>query len=151
GLLAAYAAHASRVPYPLLKLALFKVRTFRVSVAGGFVTRLGIGGLPFLLPLLYQLGLGLPAWQSGLLMMPAAAAAMGMKLIAPRVLKRHGYRRVLIVNTLMMSVTLSMFALVAPGTPLGLIVPIALAQGFFNSLQFTSINSMAYADVDSRD
>src|SRR5262245_49768687 len=88
GLLAAYAAHASRVRYPLLKLALFKVRTFRVSVGGGFVTRLGIGGLPFLLPLLYQLGLGLPAWQSGLLMMPAAAAAMGMKLIAPRVLKR---------------------------------------------------------------
>ena len=89
-------AHAreARAVYPLLQLTLFKVRTFRVSVAGGFVTRLGIGGLPFLLPLLYQLGLGLPAWQSGLLMMPAAAAAMGMKFIAPRVLKRFGYRRV---------------------------------------------------------
>src|SRR6185369_967550 len=78
GLLSAYVVHASRTPHPLLQLALFKVRTFRVSVAGGFVTRLGIGGLPFLLPLLYQLGLGLPAWESGLLMMPSAAAAMGM-------------------------------------------------------------------------
>ena len=150
-LLAAYAMHASRVAYPLLKLALFKVRTFRVSVAGGFVTRLGIGGLPFLLPLLYQLGLGLPPWQSGLLMMPAAAAAMGMKLIAPRVLKRYGYRRVLVVNTVMIAVTMSMFALVRAGTPIEFIVLIGLAQGFFNSLQFSSINSMAYADVDNRD
>ena len=58
------------------------MRTFRVSVVGGFITRLGIGGMPFLLPLLYQLGLGLPAWQSGLLMMPTAAAAMGMKFLA---------------------------------------------------------------------
>ena len=75
--------HAQQHAYPLLRLALFKVRTFRISVLGGFITRLGVGGLPFLLPLLYQLGLGLPAWQSGLLMMPTAAAAMGMKLIAP--------------------------------------------------------------------
>jgi hypothetical protein len=65
GLLAAYALHARRTPHPLLQLALFKVRTFRISVVGGFITRLGMGGLPFLLPLLYQLGLGLPAWQSG--------------------------------------------------------------------------------------
>ena len=71
-----------RSRYPLLRLSLFRVRTFRVSVAGGFVTRLGIGGLPFLLPLLYQLGLGLPPWESGLLMMPAAAAAMGMKFLS---------------------------------------------------------------------
>ena len=81
---AAYGWHARRVPYPLLRLSLFSIRTFRVSVVGGFVTRLGIGGMPFLLPLLYQLGLGLPAWQSGLLMMPAAAAAMGMKFISAR-------------------------------------------------------------------
>ena len=67
-------------------LALLRVRTFRVSVVGGFFTRLGLGALPFLLPLLYQLGLGLPAWQSGLLMTPMAAAAMAMKAIAPRIL-----------------------------------------------------------------
>jgi hypothetical protein len=72
-LLAAYAWHAREAPFPLLRLALLKVRTFRVSVLGGFITRIGVGGLPFLLPLLYQLGLGLPAWQSGLLMMPSAA------------------------------------------------------------------------------
>jgi len=134
-----------------LQLELLKVRTFRVSVGGGFLTRLGVGGLPFLLPLLYQLGMGLPAWQSGLLMMPSAAAAMAMKLISQRLLRRFGYRRILIVNTVMIGVTISMFALVSSATPLFLVVLISLAQGFFNSLQFTSMNSMAYADIESRD
>lgn len=151
GLLAAYGWHAREVAHPLLRLALFRVRTFRVSVMGGFVTRLGVGGMPFLLPLLYQLGLGMPAWQSGLLMMPVAAAAMGMKFIAPRVLARFGYRRVLSANTVMIGVVVCGFSLVAPGTPIALIVLLGLAQGFFNSLQYTSMNSMAYADIEARD
>jgi EmrB/QacA subfamily drug resistance transporter len=148
-LLAAYGLHSSRIAHPLLRLALFRVRTFRVAVVGGFITRLGLGGLPFMLPLLFQLGLGLPAWQSGLLTMPIAAAAMGMKLIAPKILARYGYRRVLIVNTVMIGLTISGFALVGPGTPLAAIVLLGLAQGFFNSLQFSSMNSMAYADIDA--
>ncbi len=150
-LLLAYVRHALRTDHPLLRLSLFRVRTFRVAVVGGFATRLGIGGLPFLLPLLYQLGLRLPAWESGLLTMPMAAAAMGMKLVAPRILARFGYRRVLIVNTVMIGVTIGLFSLVRTGTPLAAIVAIGLAQGFFNSLQFTSMNSMAYADIDSKD
>ena len=150
-LLAAYGWHASQAPFPLLRLALLRVRTFRVSVLGGFVTRLGIGGLPFLLPLLYQLGLGLPAWQSGLLMMPSAAAAMGMKFISTRVLARFGYRHVLIVNTLLIGCTIAMYTLVGPGTPLYAIVAISLCLGFFNSLQFSSMNSIAYADIEAAD
>lgn len=150
-LLAAYGRHARQIRYPLLRLTLFRVRTFRVSVIGGFITRLGLGGLPFLLPLLYQLGLGLPAWQSGLLMMPAAAAAMGMKLIASRILRRFGYRQVLIVNTLMIGITISLFGSVTSTTPIILIVLLALVQGFFNSLQFSSMNSMAYADISTTD
>ncbi|NYE64217.1 EmrB/QacA subfamily drug resistance transporter [Duganella sp. 1224] len=147
-LLAAYGWHARDAEFPLLRLALFKIRTFRVSVAGGFITRIGVGGLPFLLPLLYQLGLGLPAWQSGLLMMPSAAAAMGMKAIAARVLGRFGYRQVLTVNTLLIGLTISMFTFVQQGTPLYVIVTISLCLGFFNSLQFSSMNTIAYADVD---
>ena len=150
-LLGAYGWHALHTPHPLLRLTLFRVRTFRVSVIGGFATRLGLGGLPFLLPLLYQLGLGLPAWESGLLMMPMAAAAMSMKLISVRILARFGYRRVLIVNTVMIGVTISLFSMVAPGTPLAAIVALGLAQGFFNSLQFSSMNSMAYADIEPAD
>lgn len=150
-LLAAYFLHARELTYPLLRITLFRIRTFRVSVAGGFITRLGVGSLPFLLPLLYQLGLGLPAWQSGLLMMPTALAAMGMKLISSRVLRRFGYRKVLIVNTLMIGVTIGLYTLVSAATPLFAIVLLGLALGFFNSLQFSSMNSMAYADVDTPD
>ena len=151
GLLGAYVWHARHHQFPLLNLSLFKIRTFRVSVVGGFVTRLGIGGLPFLMPLLYQLGLGLPAWHAGLLMMPTAAAAMGMKLISEPVLKRYGYRKVLIFNTMMIGVVIISFASVTPETPQTGIILRSLALGFFNSLQFSSMNSMAYADIASED
>nr|WP_314542087.1 DHA2 family efflux MFS transporter permease subunit [uncultured Massilia sp.] len=150
-LLAAYGWHATREQFPLLRLALFKVRTFRISVLGGFITRLGVGGLPFLLPLLYQLGLKLPAWQSGLLMMPTAAAAMGMKLVASKMLARFGYRQILIVNTICIGITIALFSLVGPSTPWYAIACIGLMQGFFNSLQFSSMNTLAYADVEQKD
>jgi EmrB/QacA subfamily drug resistance transporter len=150
-LLVAYGWHASGIEFPLLKLALFRIRTFRTAVLGGFATRLGVGGLPFLLPLLYQIGLGLPAWKSGLLMMPTALAAMGMKLISGRLLGRFGYRQVLIVNTVCIGITIGLFATVKSGTPLAVIVTLGLMQGFFNSLQFSSMNTLAYADVGQED
>lgn len=150
-LLAAYGWHSRHHIHPLLQLSLFKTRTFRVAVAGGFITRLGLGGMPFLLPLFYQIGLGFPAWQSGLLMMPAAAAAMFMKVISIRVLKQFGYRSVLIINTLMIGFTIMLFAIIDNSTAIGWIVAISLAQGLFNSLQYSSMNSMAYADVSNND
>ncbi|WP_039914896.1 MFS transporter [Cellvibrio mixtus] len=150
-LLACYGWHARHNPHPLLQLSLFKTRTFRVAVAGGFVTRLGLGGMPFLLPLFYQVGLGFPAWKSGLLMMPAAAAAMFMKVISIRVLKQFGYRTVLIANTLLIGFTIMLFAIVDSSTATQWIIAISLAQGFFNSLQYSSMNSMAYADVSTEE
>lgn len=150
-LLAGYALHASKQAFPLLDLGLFRIRTFRVSILGGFNTRLGVGAMPFLLPLLYQLGLGLPAWYSGLLMMPSAMAAMGMKMIATRVLARFGYKKILMANTVMIGCTISMFAMIGPQTPVPAIVALGLCMGFFNSLQFTCMNSMAYADVQQAD
>ena len=148
-LLAAYGWHARRSAHPLLQLTLFRVCTFRVAVLGGFVTRLGLGAMPFLLPLLYQSALGLPAWQAGLLMMPMAAAAMAMKALAPRLLARYGYRRVLTVNTVLIGLTIGLFSLVGAGTPLIAPVMLGLAMGLFNSLQFSSMNSMSYADIDA--
>ncbi len=150
-LLAAYGWHANDHSHPLLRLTLFRIRTFRVAVLGGFVTRMGVGGLPFLLPLLYQLGLGFPAWKSGLLLIPAALAAMSMKLISMPLLKRFGYRQVLIVNTLLIGLTIALFAWIDAATPLPVIVLISLLQGFFNSLQFASMNSLVYADVSDKD
>jgi EmrB/QacA subfamily drug resistance transporter len=150
-LLAAYAVHSSRNPSPLLKLALFRVRTFRIAVAGGFVTRIGLGGMPFLLPLLYQVGMGRPAWQSGLLMMPSAAAAITMKFATRIILARLGYKRVLTINTVMIGVMIATFSLVGAGTPVPAIIGLALALGFFNSLQFSSMNTLAYSDVEGPD
>ena len=150
-LLGAYFLHARQTPHPLLRMGLFRIRTFRVSVMGGFITRLGVSGMPFLLPLLFQVGLGMPAWQSGLLMMPIAAAAIGMKFISSRLLAQWGYRRILIVNTVMIGVVVSLFSLVSSAGAIPLIVLLGLAFGFFNSLQYTSMNSMAYADIDTPD
>jgi EmrB/QacA subfamily drug resistance transporter len=151
GLLLGYIVHAHGEEFPLLRLALFRIRTFRISVAGGFLTRLGIGGLPFLLPLLYQVGIGLPAWQSGLLMMPAALAAMGMKFVSQGLLRRFGYRQILTVNTVCIGVTIALYALVDASTHFAFIVVISLMQGFFNSMQFSSMNSLAYADISDKD
>ena len=150
-LLMAYARHSRRIQFPLLRLSLFQVRTFRISMIGGFITRIGLGGMPFLLPLLYQLGLGLPAWQSGMLMMPAAVAAMGMKVIAGRLLRRFGYRQVLIVNTMLIGLTITLFATVSTATGIAVIAFMGLCQGFLNSLQYSSMNSMAFADIDPKD
>jgi MFS family permease len=151
GLLAAYAVHASRTPYALLRLQLFRVRTFRISVGGGFLTRMGIGGMPFLLPLLYQVGMGLPSWESGLLMMPSAAAAITTKVGTKRILAALGYRRVLTINTVLIGLAIGLFSLVGPGTPKVLIVALALCLGFFNSMQFSAMNTLAYADVEGAD
>jgi EmrB/QacA subfamily drug resistance transporter len=149
-LLGAYGLHANRIEYPLLNLRLFKVRTFRVSVLGGLVTRLGIGGLPFLLPLFYQLGMGMPAWQSGLMMMPSALAAMAVKAFSPHLLRRFGYRRILIVNTALMGVLIGSFALADQSTPIVVIVLLSFLVGSGNSMQFSSMNSLAFADIDAR-
>src|ERR1700734_2286187 len=108
-LLAAYGLHTKRTPHPLLRLKLLAIRTFRVAVSGNLFTRLGIGGIPFLLPLLYQVGLGFSPIQSGLLIMPQALAAMTLKLTMPLILKRFGYRRVLIANTITLGLMIFLF------------------------------------------
>lgn len=150
-LLAAYGWHARRALAPMLPLHLFRTRTFRVAVLGGFVTRLGIGGMPFLLPMLYQIGLGYPAWQAGLLTMPQALGAIGLKLVSRTVLQQFGHRNILRVNTFFMGLGIMTFSLVGPATPIVLILLLSLFQGVVSSLQFTSMNSLVYADVSDTD
>jgi len=150
-LLLGYGRHATTTRHPLLRLGLFRIRTFRAAITGGFITRLGVGGMPFLLPLLYQVGLGYTPVQSGFLIMPQALAAMSLKMSMPLVLTRFGYRRVLISNTVIIGVVLVLFATIGPGTPVWLIVLQALCFGFFSSLQYTSMNTLVYADVGESD
>ena len=146
-LLTGYGIHATKTPHPMLRLALFRIRTFRTTVTGSFVTRLGIGGIPFLFPLLYQVGLGFTPIQSGLLMMPQAIAAMSLKLAMPRILARFGYRAVLVSNTILIGVQILLFANIGKSTPVWLIVGEVFCYGFFTSLQYTSMNTLVYADV----
>ena len=108
-LLAGYGFHATKTAYPMLNLVLFRIRTFRAAVSGSFLTRLGIGGIPFLFPLLYQVGLGFTPIQSGLLIL--------------------------------------LFATIGMGTPVWLIVTEVFCYGFFTSLQYTSMNTLVYADI----
>ena len=147
---AAYIVHARRTPAPILDLTLFKLPTFRASIFGGFLFRLGIGALPFLLPLLLQLGFGLTPFQSGLITFTGALGAIFMKAAAATVLRRFGYRSVLIYNSFISSAFLAACALFVPGMPFAAMVAILLSGGFFRSLQFTSVNTLAYAELEPR-
>jgi EmrB/QacA subfamily drug resistance transporter len=150
-LLAGYGINAMRTQYPLLRLGLFRLRTFRAAVGGSFFSRLGLGGIPFLFPLLYQIGLGYSAVQSGLLVMPQALAAMGLKVIVPGILARFGYRTVLVANTLILGVLIIGFATIDVGTPAWRIALQSFILGFFTSTQYTAMNTLVYADVTAEE
>ena len=146
-LLAGYGIRATLTAFPLLDLGLFRIRTFRAAVSGGFFTRLGLGGIPFLFPLLYQIGLGFSPIQSGLLVLPQAIASIGLKTFMPAILARLGYRNVLVGNTIVVGLMIMSSATVGAHTPIWQIVVQAFVLGFFTSMQYTSMNTLVYADV----
>jgi len=144
----AYLIHAKRTPAPILDLNLFRLPTFRASIFGGFLFRLGIGALPFLLPLLLQIGFHLTPFQSGLITFTTALGSMFMKAAVASVLRRFGYRNVLLYNALISSAFLTACASFVQGMPFAAMIAILLSGGFFRSLQFTAINTIAYAEIE---
>ena len=134
---------------PILDLGLFRLQTFRGAVAGGLLFRIGVGATPFLLPLMLQLGFGMTPFQSGSITFVSAVGAMAMKLAAPPILRIFGFRRVLIVNTLVAAAFVLLPATFRPGMSLWLMMGLLLIGGFFRSLQFTSANALAFAEVTS--
>lgn len=144
----AYVLHARRVPTPVLDLSLLEIPTMRTAILGGFIYRCGIGAMPFLLPLLLQLGFGLSAFQSGLITLSNVVGAMGMKTVIPIILRRFGFKRALTVNALVSATFVALCATFQPGMPFAWIVGVLVIGGFFRSLEFTSLNTIAYADVD---
>jgi len=144
----AYLIHARRRPAPILDLSLLRLPTFRASIFGGFLFRLGIGALPFLLPLLLQIGFHLTPFQSGLITFTTALGSMFMKAAVARVLHRFGYRTVLLYNALISSAFLAACASFVQGMPFAAMIAILLSGGFFRSLQFTAINTIAYAEIE---
>jgi hypothetical protein len=150
-LILAYARHALAAEHPLLRLGLFRIRTFRTAGIGSFVTRLGASGVPFLLPLLYQAGLGYSPVQSALLILPQSMTALTVKAVIPWILSHLGYRGVLTTNTIAVGLLIASFSTIDASTPIALIVLQASLFGFCQSLQFSSMNTLVYADIGERD
>jgi EmrB/QacA subfamily drug resistance transporter len=148
--LVGYVLHERKHTHALLDLSLFRLATYRAGVVGGSLFRIGIGATPFLLPLMLQLGFGLSPIESGLLTFVSAMGAIFMKTLAGRVLNLFGFRRVLFWNALAAAGLLCAFGLFRPATPELVIIATLLVSGCCRSLQFTSLNAISYADVESR-
>lgn len=144
---ALYVRHARRVANPILDLSLFEVDTLRISITGGLFYRIAAGAVPFLLPLMLQLGFGLSPFQSGLITCSAALGAVIMKFGAGNILRRFGYRNLLIVNGFLSCVLMAAMGFFTPALPYLTMMVVLLLGGVSRSMQFTALNSIAYADV----
>jgi EmrB/QacA subfamily drug resistance transporter len=148
--LALYIFHAARTEEPILDLRLMKAPTFRTSVTGGSLFRIGAGAMPFLLPLLFQEGFGYTPFESGMITFVAAVGSLGMRSISSWVLKRFGFRSVLRWDGVIASVFIAACALISPKMPYALIIAILFFGGVFRSLELMSINALAFADLEHR-
>ena len=145
--MAGFVRHVARVARPVLNLRLLRDRSFRASISGGTLVRLGLGATPLLLPLLLQIGFGWSPVKAGLLTISQAAGAMALKPVAPALLRRLGYRTVLIGSAVGTAVTIAIPSAFRADTPLALIVLVLGVSGLLRSAHFTSANALAYADV----
>ena len=142
-----FVRHALRVADPLVDLRLLMLPTFRIAVMAGSLFRMSVGALPFLLPLMFQLGFGMTAFASGLLTFSSGMGAMAMKFAAQPLLRRFGFRGVLMGNAVISGVLILGPAFFIQATPVPVIVAVLVAGGLSRSLQFTSINAIGYAEV----
>jgi EmrB/QacA subfamily drug resistance transporter len=142
-----YWRHAQRVDHPIIDLALLRIPTYAMTTAGAFLFRMGMGALPFLMPLMLQVGFGLDALSSGMLTFASAVGALTMKMGVRTIIRTLGFRTVLIGNTVLCSAFLFSYSFFRPSTPHLVIFLALLAGGFFRSLQMTSLNTLSYAEV----
>ncbi len=143
-----YWLHAARTPQPLFSLALMRLPTFSIGIAGNLFSRLGSGAMPFLMPLFLQVGLGYTPAKAGMSMIPTALGAMLCKSFAVPLIKRLGYRVVLVGNTVLLGLMIASFGLVSRETPHAVILVLLGIFGIFNSLQFTAMNTLTLGDLD---
>jgi EmrB/QacA subfamily drug resistance transporter len=146
-LLAVYARRSLRIPHPIVNLGLLRVPSFRIGVNGSFTTRLGVGGIYFLLTLLFQVGLGYSPVMAGLLQMPQALAMLSTRFFVATIITHLGYRRVLIVNTALAGLMILSFATFTTTTPIWLICAQVFAFGCVMSIQYSAINTLGFVDL----
>lgn len=149
GALAGFASwrHLRRAAHPVVDLSALKVKTFAVAMGGGSLFRIAISAAPFLLPLMFQVGFGMNPFESDLLTLAVFARNLSMKLVTTPVMRRFGFRPVLIVNGVLAALSLAAMSLLTPTTPKLVIVVLLFASGLSRSLQFTALNTLSFADV----
>ncbi|WP_312075579.1 DHA2 family efflux MFS transporter permease subunit [Chryseobacterium sp.] len=142
-----YYRHARRRDNPIFPLSLFQVRTFRVGIVGNLATRLGISSVPLLLPLMIQIAYHQSAVISGWIIAPMALTAMFGKSSVIKILNKYGYKRTLMLNTFVIGCLICCLAIPNIQTNIFWFTPIIAVMGFFNSIQFTSMNTISIADL----
>jgi EmrB/QacA subfamily drug resistance transporter len=145
---AVYVWHARRADNPVIELRLLKIPTFRAAVIGATFFRIGVGAIPFLLPLMLQLSFGLTPFASGMLTFASAAGALVMKATAAPIIRNFGFRNVLIVNAVICAFFMGANGFFTDSTSHAVIFAVLLAGGFSRSLEFTAVNALAYADIE---
>ncbi|GGD37330.1 multidrug transporter subunit MdtD [Franconibacter daqui] len=146
-LLLAYIWHARRHPTPLIALPLFKTRTFSVGIAGNIASRLGTGCVPFLMPLMLQVGFGYPAFIAGCMMAPTAVGSILAKSVVTKVLRGFGYRKTLVGITIFIGLMIAQFAIQSPGKEVWMLILPLFILGMAMSTQFTAMNTITLADL----
>ena len=144
-----YIWHARRAANPIIDLSLLRIPSFRISILGGNLCRFAIGAAPFLLAIMLQVGFGLSPLAAGLITFTGAAGSLLMKLVAAPIIQRFGFKRVLTINAVITGAFIALCALFRADTPVWVMMAILIAGGFFRSLQFTAVNTLTYADLDS--
>ncbi len=142
-----YTVHARHHPRPMLDFALLRIPTMRLSLACGTLSRISVGAMPFLMPMMFQLGFGYSAARSGLITFASSVGSLAVRGLAPGIIKRMGFRQVLVWIGALATLLLALAAAFRPGWPVWTIYALLIAIGFFQSLQFMAYNTIAYADV----
>ena len=139
--------HFRRNPHPLIDFSGLRQQTFAVALWGGSLFRMAIGAVPFLLPLMFQVGFGLSAFQAGMMTLAVFAGNLLIKPATTPILRRYGFRNVLLVNGLLNAVFIAACALFSPATSLAFIIPVLFIGGMCRSMHFTALNTIAFADI----
>lgn len=143
-----YYRHFKKSAQPIINLNLFKIRTLRIGLIGSLITRFGISGLPFLLPLMMQVGFGFSASKAGMMLLPSALTTIAVKPWIPKIVRKFGYRNILTSNTLFLAAIIFVFSFMQQDTPLVYYILLMIAYGAFTSIQMTSMNTISLSDLN---
>ncbi len=141
--------HFRRAEWPMIRLDALQVPTFRVTMYGGSLFRASISAVPFLLPLLFQVGFGMDAFHSGLLVLAVFVGNLTIKPATTPLIRGLGFKKLLLINGALNVLALLACAFLTPQTPVWVIMLVLYLGGVFRSIQFTAISTLAFADVPS--